>query len=280
MWRQKIGISVGNHYDMPTEQLVSVLKNIGFDGVSPEWEKDVDISKVIAAARESGLEIISLHAPFSKMNWMWQRPLGEEEYPLDGLLASLKVCYQEKIPTLVVHTWIGFEYEDQPNQIGLENFGKLVDQAKEWGINIAFENTEGEEFLAALMDHFKGYENVGFCWDSGHELCYNHSEDLLGKFGRRLMVTHLNDNLGISRFDGETFWHDDLHLLPYDGIADWEENISRLKASRPLEFLNFELIINSKPNRHDNDIYQKLSLEEYFTEAYKRACRIAYRYSR
>ena len=106
------------------------------------------------------------------------------------------------------------------------------------------------------------------------------AEDLLGKFGDRLLVTHLNDNLGISRFSGETYWHDDLHLLPYDGIADWDDNIKRLRASKPLEILNFELNRFSKPNRFDNDIYQKLSLEEYYTEAYKRACRIAYRYAK
>lgn len=280
MWKQKIGISLGNHYDISNEELMKMIKGIGFDGVSPEWEKDVEIERIIAAARKENLQIVSLHAPFSKMNWMWQRLLGDDEYPMDGLMASLEVCHREKIPTLVVHTWIGFEYEDQPNEIGFENYGRLVERAKEYGIQIAFENTEGDEFLDALMEHFKGYENVGFCWDSGHELCYNHSQNLLGRFGDRLMVTHLNDNLGISRFNGETFWHDDLHLLPYDGIADWEENIARLKASKHLEYLNFELNISSKPNRHDNDIYQKFTLEEYFTEAYKRACRIAYRYSR
>lgn len=31
---------------------------------------------------------------------------------------------------------------------------------------------------------------------------------------------------------------------------------------------------------HLNDIYAQMSLELYFTEAYKRACKIAYRYAR
>jgi len=119
---------------------------------------------------------------------------------------------------------------------------------------------------------------VGFCWDSGHELCYNHSQDLLRQLGDRLLVTHLNDNLGISRFDGKTYWTDDLHLLPYDGIADWDNNIARLRASRKLDVLNFELSITSKPGRRDNDLYGQMPLERYYTEAYKRACRIAQRY--
>ena len=130
----------------------------------------------------------------------------------------------------------------------------------------------------AIMEHFENNETVGFCWDSGHEMCYNYSKDILGEFGERLLVTHLNDNLGISRFDGTIFWTDDLHLLPYDGIGDWEDNVRRLKKARRVPILNLELSIRSKPNRHDNDIYAKMTPEEYYAEAYNRACRIACRY--
>ena len=92
-------------------------------------------------------------------------------------------------------------------------------------------------------------------------------------------TSHPNDNLGISRFDGEIFWTDDLHLLPGDGIADWNESVARLKKSHPLTYLNFELSMVSKPDRHDNDLYGKLSPEEYFALAYARACRIAWKYA-
>ena len=93
-------------------------------------------------------------------------------------------------------------------------------------------------------------------------------------------MTHLNDNLGISRFDGKIYWTDDLHLLPFDGIGDWDYNIQRLRDARNQSILNFELSIASKPNRHENDVYAQMTLVEYFTEAYKRACKIAYRYSK
>ena len=127
------------------------------------------------------------------------------------------------------------------------------------------------------MEHFKDNPVVGFCWDSGHEMCYNHSVDLLKKYGDRLIMTHLNDNLGISRFDGKTYYTDDLHLLPLDGVADWDYNAERLKQSTIPEFLNFELSTVSKPGRHENDCYSVMPYEQYFTEAYKRACKIAYK---
>lgn len=278
MWKQKISISVGNKYSIPTPELVKILAEIGFDAISPEWKEGVDIEAIITAARESGLEIASIHAPFGKSADMWSDDETVSGPATQRLLNALEECNRFNVPVMVVHCWIGFGYTFGQTKYGFENYGKVVDKATEYGIKIAFENTEGEEYLFALMDYFKDNKTVGFCWDSGHEMCYNHSKDLLEMFGDRLYMTHLNDNLGISRFDGEIYYTDDLHLLPYDGIADWDYNVARLKKSRPLETLNFELKRTSQKNRCDNEIYAQMDIKLYFAECYKRACKIAYRY--
>lgn len=281
MWKQKIGISVGNQYAVPTSEVVKIVKASGFDAISPVWETLEKLTEIAETARECGLELQSLHAPFFKAADMWSSdPVVYTECKAD-ILASLEACVRFRIPVLVVHTWIGFEpYTCQKQDLYFKNFEELVAKAKENGVKIAFENTEGEEFLFALMEHFAQEDTVGFCWDSGHEQCYNHAQDLLAKLGDRLYMTHLNDNLGISRLDGSIFWTDDLHLLPFDGVIDWHEAAKRLKNSRPLPFLNFELNIQSKPDRHENDGYAAMPLTLYFAEAYKRACRVAYLYAK
>lgn len=277
MWKQKTGISVSNSYGVPVPELVRLVGRTGFDAVSPEWEENDDFAETAEAARESGLAIQSLHGPFDVAAKMWSADTDDSEEAMRKLLLSLETCKQYGIPVMVVHVWMGFDNIPAPNSEGFENFGKLVKKAEEYGVKIAFENTEGDELLFALMEHFDGNGNVGFCWDSGHEMCYNHSMDLLARFGDRLIMTHLNDNLGISRFDGKTYWTDDLHLLPFDGIADWDYNIARMKKAKKQEYINFELNIRSKPNRHENDAYGEMPIERYFTEAYNRACRIAYK---
>ena len=277
MWRQKISISLGNRYKKPTTELIPIVKAAGFDGISPEWEKESDLAAIVDAAKAEGLALVSLHAPYGGSADVWQE--GEEgERALSELLLSLQDAHTYGFPILVCHVWIGFGEEPTPTKKGLARLSLLVARAAELGVRIAFENTEGDAHLAAVLDHFKENESVGYCWDSGHEMCYNRSRDLLALYGDRLIVTHLNDNLGISRFDGDIFWTDDLHLLPYDGIADWENNIARLKKSRPLSFLNFELSLTSKPNRHENDAYAAMPYEQYFALASARACRIASRY--
>ena len=277
MWKQKTGISVSNSYGVPVPELVRLVGRTGFDAVSPEWEENDDFAETAEAARESGLAIQSLHGPFDVAAKMWSADTDDSEEALRKLFLSLETCKQYSIPVMVVHVWMGFDNIPAPNSEGFENFGKLVKKAEEYGVKIAFENTEGDELLFALMEHFDGNGNVGFCWDSGHEMCYNHSMDLLARFGDRLIMTHLNDNLGISCFDGKTYWTDDLHLLPFDGIADWDYNVARMKKAKKQEYINFELNIRSKPNRHENDAYGEMPIERYFTEAYNRACRIAYK---
>ena len=280
MFKQKIGISLGYHYAMPTPDVVKLLKQIGFDAISPEWRKGQELAQVIETAREAGMLVESLHAPFWNAAKMWSADEAVAGPARAELLEALEDCKTWNVPVLVVHTWIGFDYKFDAQTLCFDHFDTLVAKAQEYGVTVAFENVEGEEYLAALMDRYQGQDTVGFCWDSGHEMCYNRSQDMLAQYGDRLVMTHLNDNLGISRFDGTLFWMDDLHLLPYDGIADWDENVQRLAKSRRLDVLNFELTIGSKPDRHENDAYMQMSLEVFFTEVYKRACRIAYRYAK
>ena len=280
MYKQKIGISVDKSFDLPIGELLQIIKNVGFDGISPVWERGDGLAGIVKVAERLGLEIQSLHAPFAKAADMWS---CEERIFLPvqtELKAVIDDCVKFHIPIVVAHVWIGFDYHFDMNSLYYGNFEEIVRYAKESNVKIAFENTEGIEYLRALMDHFKGDETVGFCWDSGHEMCYNYSEDLLGKYGERLIMTHLNDNLGISRFDGKIHWTDDLHLLPFDGVADWEDCVRRLGKAGSLSILNFELSTVSKPNRHENDVYTQMSPVAYFTEAYKRACKIAYGFSR
>ena len=279
MWKQKIGISIGNAYAIPTTEVVKLVARTGFEAISPAWKQGIDLTDVIDAARDCGLAIQSIHGPFHGAAALWSEDAAVSGPAIAELLEALEDCRKFRIPVMVMHTWIGFEYSQVPNETGLRNYGILVAKAKEYGVRIAFENTEGEEFLFALMDHFQNDDTVGFCWDSGHEMCYSYGKDLLKLLGHRLIMTHLNDNLGVSRFDGKTYWTDDLHLLPYDGIGDWDILVQRLQKSRKLEYLNLELNITSKPNRHENDVYAQMPLEQYFAEAYKRACRIAHRYA-
>jgi len=272
MWNRKLCFAVCGAGGLSYEEELKTIRATGFEGTFIGWGGDfADRAELV---RQTGLELQSVHAPFGKMAAMWADDEEAGRIALTEQLNCLADCARAEAPIMVVHAFIGFN-DHTPTPIGLERFGRLVKAAEQTGVKLAFENTEGEEYLAALLTEFGSSEAVGFCWDSGHELCYNRSADLLARYGHLLLGTHLNDNLGVKDFGGEITWIDDLHLLPFDGIADWEYNARRLNRCGFTGPLTFELTTHSKPGRHENDLYGKMTGQEYIAEAYKRACRVA-----
>lgn len=276
MWKNKLCMglmqTIGTDRLEP-EREIQLLRETGFEGFFSDWNGLEGLKRCRAAGIAEGMEYQSVHAPFGNVRDLWYGSPDAARSVLGELIQCLEDCAEVQVPIMVAHTFIGFE-DHEPNQGGLDCFEKIIRRAVSLGIKIAFENTEGMEYLDAVMQMAQSYgDSVGFCWDTGHELCYNWSQDMPGRYGGRLIATHINDNLGIRDSQGKITWIDDLHLLPFDGIADWQGIAARLAGfTGPL---TFELTTMSKPGRHENDKYAKMTAPEYLAEAYSRACRVA-----
>lgn len=276
MFGRKLCLGLSSGFGTSPEELIGVIHRAGFEELFiDDSGRKADVPALIKLAKEEGIGVQSLHAPFNRSDDMWDTETELGEIARRELIAYAEKCADNEIPIMVTHAFIGFDSELVPNQAGIERYGAVAERCRELGVVLALENTEGLEFLDTLMKALKGNPNVGFCWDSGHELCYNYGKDLLAEYGGRLVCTHLNDNLGISRADGKIFWTDDLHLLPFDGIRDWKTAADKLESCGFKGTLTFELSKSSKPGRHDNDIYSAMPTEVYIAQAYQRACRVA-----
>lgn len=273
MCKQQLCLGLLKGSELSPEEQLHHIKRSGFDGFFALWQQPGQLDTLARVGQALNLVFQSIHAPYRNAKNMWVD--GESgEHALQELLDCLADCRRLQVPIMVTHVYKGFDIEP-PNELGVTRFGKLIDAAKAANVKIAFENVEGEEHLALLFDRFGHYDHVGFCWDSGHELCYSHRRDMLKEYGKRLFATHLNDNLGVSSADGSIAPTDDLHLLPFDGIADWDDIAKRLDRCGFDGPLTFELSVASKPGRHDNDHYSQMPTEQYFALAYARACRVA-----
>lgn len=272
MYRTKLCLGTNAGFGLSTEEQIRLFKQAGFDAFFTSYGED--IAHLREVSESLGMLYQSVHGPYDKVDKMWQKD-EEAAIARSELLECVKICADNSIPIIVLHVFKGFGESRGPGEAGIENFRRVVEAAAERKVKIAFENTEGPEYLAAVMEAFRDYENVGFCWDTGHELCYNRGQDMMALYGDRLFGTHLNDNLGVRDYEGAITWIDDLHLLPFDGITDWNGVAGRLNRYGYNDILTFELKRESKPGRHENDKYRKMSPEEYVTEAYIRACRVA-----
>lgn len=272
MWNTHFCVNVGGIFNIPLEEELRIIKEVGFDGFFTNWNKAGCLDEPRALADKLGLIYQSVHAPFGRAAEMWTPEYNDAA---NELIECVRDAAAHQVPIVVMHAFIGFD-DHSPNEYGLASFRRVAEEAGKLGVKIALENTEGEEYLAALMKALADLDNVGFCLDTGHEMCYNHSADMLSLYGDRLIATHINDNLGIRDYGGKTTWIDDLHLLPFDGAADWEGFVTRLDEHAYDGPFTFELNAHhGKPNRHENDIYADLSPRMFYTLAYMRACKLA-----
>lgn len=275
----KIGFSLEKQYDLPITQVISLLKKAGFSAVSPVWTPELDLPALAASVKAQGMTIQSLHAPHKGVPLLWEPDSPLAAAPQKAMLQCIDDCARFHIPILVVHGWQGLIYTFPDKTPDFRFFDTLVAHAKSCGVSVAFENLEGEEYLQALMSRYRNQGHVGFCWDSGHDHCYPHRLDFLKEFGDRLIMTHLNDNLGTRSPKGTAAAEDDLHFLPYDGNLDWDFALNRLKTLPKQTTLNFELKISSHSKDARDLLYAHTPLEQFIAEAGKRAQRIARKYA-
>ena len=261
--------------EVPAVEQIEIMKSVGFDQFfycEAKHQRASDDEAVAEKAAKIGIGFHSIHAPFYAMDDLWHDESGELAKIMEQELKnSIDNCRNLDVPIVVMHAIIGMD-NHTPTELGLERIGKIIDYAIKRGVTIGFENTEGECYLKALLDKFGELENVGFTYDSGHELCYNGGSDMLGKYGKYLISTHLDDNHGMTDPEHPNFL-DDYHLLPFDGYADWEGIAKRLHKCGFDGSLTFEVDSKGRGGSHSNDMYLGMSIEQFVKAAYDHAVR-------
>lgn len=270
MKQDKFGISVGLGFPESAEDQIAAIARVGYDACFTGWNHERMESWANAVAK-NGLIYQSVHAPFNKAHKMWEAGREGEDYT-DMLIQCVEDCKRFDIGIMVAHVIIGMD-RHFPSALGITRFRRLVEAGEKNGVKIAFENTEGIEYLQAVMDHLGDSDYCCFCWDTGHEQCYNYGEDMMARFGNKLIATHLNDNFGMADRNKMT-WLDDSHVLPFDGINDWKSIIDRMDKAGYNGIYTMELTRNAKPNKNTHDAYAAWSLEEFLAEALNRMHRM------
>lgn len=248
---------------VPILEQLPAYREVGLDGFFTRWDEHVLEYRELA--ERLGLIYQSVHAPNHQTEKMWDR--YEVAKPaIQEWMNCIDDCATAQVPIMVAHAYRGIGVSREITRERIDNFRRVVDYAGEKGISLALENTEGVEYLNVLLETFQDCPHVGFCWDTGHELCYDRGNSQIEKWGHRLISTHLNDNLECRTGDDTISASDDLHLMPFDGIGPWKEIMGRLNRWNYQGMLTFEL--------KKTDFYRTMSFRQYLEEAYARICRV------
>ena len=267
---QKLCVNIVPDAVLSMGQRLSLIRAAGFDGVFACWTPEAPVQDWKRMIRQEGLIFQSMHAPFDHVEDIWEDGEKGEAF-LRVLMACVEDCARAEVPLAVVHAIKGFD-KHTPSDLGVERFDRLCALADRRGVLLGFENTEGEEYLARILTELRGHPSCRFCWDTGHEMCYNRSRDMMALYGEMLAGTHLNDNEGVT--GKEITFFDDAHLLPFDGAADWRGIRERLRKYGFQGPMTFEVRKESRPGRHTHDRYAQLDYAAFMRLAHRRAVQV------
>ena len=257
---RKLGVNLTTCFGTTIPQTIQLVKKTGFDTCFTGWDIGVDVKSIKSCADSFGLEIETLHAPFIGINPLWDPDSNEGDYYVEKLKKCIWDAGENSIPYVVMHTTIGSKVPFT-SRMGLTRIEKLVIEAKKSNVKLAFENLEFPRFMFLILDYFKD-ENVGFCYDIGHEYCYTPGLEFLPQLNDRLFCTHIHDNFGLGK-EKNVDYRDDYHRIPFDCDIDFEKVCKKLKNSGYTGSLMLEV-----GNREDYNYYGELSANEFFEKAF------------
>ena len=260
---RKLGVSVVKNESTDIYKQIPMIKASGFDCFFFSYQDGIDVGRICQIAEEQNLEIETVHLPFSKMNSMWENKQEGTDY-LNYLCGIIAECASHGITKAVLHITV-HTIAPPVSDVGIKRFKELFAFAQNQKVHLCVENLEPQPHLQVIMDMLPDYH--GFCWDCGHNLCYTPLDDMMDRFGDRLLCTHIHDNRGIS-CPGDVHYRDDLHLLPFDGNLNWQWFADKIKNSDYMGPLTLELSLKSM------DEYSKMPLQEFFNDAYRRGCKL------
>jgi len=243
--------------DLPASEKYRLIKNANFTAVNIYWG-DNDKHEQVQSAKENGLTIDCIHSANDNPNAIWEEG-ADGDARKNVLLACVEDCAQYGVPTVAVHL-TGFPPYPPVTELGLQRLAEIVHLAEEKNVKLAFENLWTFEHLDAVFERFPS-QNVGFCYDSGHENLNPH-KDCLAAYGHRLFALHINDNFA----DGF-----DAHVLSFDGTINWDTTMARLNKCKNIEFLTLEIYKLEKGEHEKSCIYKGWSASEFLSLAYQRA---------
>ncbi len=253
-------LAIGIRYNKKKENVIETIysiKNAGFNNVFVQWyDEDWKVSQEeqVKLCKELGLNVIFAHLGYQNINSIWEEGIKGEEL-VERYKNDIKKCKNNNIPMVVMHLTRG-KIAPMYNEIGLNRIRKIVEYAKKLDVKVAFENTKIKGYLEYVLENIKE-ENVGICFDSGHNHVHFDDEFDFEFFKGRIFAVHLHDN-------DKT---DDMHLLPFDGTIDWKEIIANLKRCNYKGPITLEL-------KYKYD-YLKLEINDFYKKAYDTGMKLA-----
>jgi len=267
--KMKLSINSDFNVKIPMNRALAMIRNAGFEAISlggrlshSHYDVPKERAAIAGLLEKHGLTVSWVHAPFPHGDKLFSLNDSERHESIRQCWLALDTAKALDGRIVVIHMIQPYgvplgEKRDKMIAKGLESIKVLVEYAARRNVKIAFENGQRknyDEVLATCLKRFSS-DQIGFCYDSGHENVQGRSFELLKKFSSRLIALHIDDNNGKS----------DQHKLPYEGSVDWD------KFRKVIHSINFSGDLSLEVLMQNS---QFKSPGEFLAEAKKRADRL------
>jgi len=228
----KVGTSSGLFNDF-SQQEFNDFKNSGIDCLEfgagafrdksdaecAEW-----ISDIKKKADAAGLEVWSIHLPFSRVYDISTTNSADRENMIKECTRIMTLCSPLEPKKFVIHgSAEPISDEERPARLenSIASLKILTGEAKKLKVQIALEclprtclGNTADELLKMVNEVGNG---LGICFDSNH-LLKEKPEEFVAKAGKHITTVHMSDYDGI----------DERHWLPGLGVINWTKVVSEL----------------------------------------------------
>jgi sugar phosphate isomerase/epimerase len=158
---------------------------------------------------------------------------------------------------VIIHPTVEFPIEETRARIQAlrDSLSELIPYAANRNVRLAIENLPSllsmQVFEAALDE----YSELGVCYDSSHAQLSTNPFGVLRRFRDRIITLHISDNLG----------QKDDHLLPFEGVIDWDEFALYARQLKHLQTFMLEVEVRESAFR---------DTREFLNQAFQRTQRL------
>jgi len=231
------------HHQRLSGRHLRELAESGFDRIELfatrshfDYHDAAAIDELVAWLRENALSLHSIHAPIVErhVDGQWIGPLSlaapdeaDRARAVGETAAALEVARRVPAGFLVVH----LGYADATTPPGEENSLRAAARSLEeisalaapLGVRVAVEvipnRLSTPDALVRLLEDELELPEAGICLDFGHASLIGDLVDAIETVSGLLTTTHVHDNRG----------KEDDHLVPFDGITDWDAALMSLQ---------------------------------------------------
>ena len=258
----QFGISTHLYHDqrLGRDQLVEIAAH-GFEAVEifanrPHFDPaDASaVTELMESLRDTGLLPHAVHAPIadSLRNGVWGSPLsiatGDEKARTRArgeVEAAVRCAHRIGAPFVVVHVGVpesqGPGPEDNRPEVARRSIEALDEVASSLGVRLALEvipnRLSTAERLVRFIEDDLELPDIGVCFDFGHAQLAGDLLDAIETLSGHVLTTHVHDNRGRT----------DDHLVPFEGLINWDAGLMALQKIGYEGVLMFELAAAAEP---------------------------------